>query len=177
MDKQDAEAFAPLIGGLVAGVGATVFAAHFPVRPEALAMGIGTVGLAIASQTKGIVQRAALGFAAAGASMLAVEVIRRLKPNWQPEQLPQRQASNDFITRKELDEILARNAGVPTERRDHLDVVASKLTPQERATLERLRATAPRPIVAEVERQLRAQPVDDAVRFLRERILPNAPRG
>ena len=82
MDKQDVEAFAPLLGGLVAGVGATVFAAHFPVRPEALAMGIGTVGLAVASQTTGILQRAALGFAAAGASMLAVEVVRRLKPNW-----------------------------------------------------------------------------------------------
>ena len=74
-----------------------------------------------------------------------------------------------------IDEILARNASVPAEPRNHLDVVASKLTPQERATLERL--LAPRPIVAEVERQLRAQLVDDAVRFLGERILPNAPSG
>jgi hypothetical protein len=107
--------------------------------------------------------------------MLAVEVVRRLKPNWRPEPLPQQQASSEFITRKELDAILSRNA-TPSEPRDHLDVVASKLTPDERSTLERLRATSPRPMVAEVEKQLRAQSVDDAVRFLRQSILPHAPR-
>jgi hypothetical protein len=89
--------------------------------------------------------------------------------------LPQQQASSEFITRKELDAILSRNA-TPSEPRDHLDVVASKLTPDERSTLERLRATSPRPMVAEVEKQLRAQSVDDAVRFLRQSILPHAPR-
>ncbi len=108
--ENNLETFAPLIGGLVAGVGATAFAAHFPIRPEALALGIGAVGMGIASQTKGIAQRAALGFAAAGASMLAIEIVRRLRPKWQPEPLPQRQAaSGDLITRKELAEILGRN--------------------------------------------------------------------
>jgi hypothetical protein len=175
MRNENIEAFAPLIGGLLAGVGATVFAAHFPIRPEALALGIGTVGMAIASQTKGIVQRAAIGFAAAGASMLAVEIVRRLRPNWRPEPLPRQTAANEFITRKDLDGILTRNANSAPEPHDHLDVVASKLTPEERATLERLRAMSPRPIVAEVEQQLRAQSVDDAVRFLRQSILPHAP--
>jgi hypothetical protein len=62
-------------------------------------------------------------------------------------------------TRNELDEILSRNANAPSEPRDHLDVVASKLTPDERSTLERLRAMSPRPMVAEVEKQIRAQSV------------------
>lgn len=130
--ETDLETFAPLIGGLVAGAGATVFAAHFPIRPEALALGIGAVGMGIASQTRGVAQRAAIGFAAAGVSMFAVEVLRRLRPSWKPEALPQRQAAaGDLITRKELGEMLARsrNATVSAETKP---VVETK--PCERAS-------------------------------------------
>ena len=121
-----------MIGGLVAGAGATVFAAHFPIRPEALALGIGAVGMGIASQTRGVAQRAAIGFAAAGVSMFAVEVVRRLRPSWKPEPLPQRQAAaGDLITRKELGEMLARS-GNATASAETTAVVDT--TPRDRAS-------------------------------------------
>lgn len=178
---QSVEVLAPLAGAVVGGLGCAFIAARLPIRREAVAVGAGVVGLLVASHTNGIANRVAIGVAAAGASMLAVEILRRIRPDWTLFSAPQRQAgANDVVTRKDLDEALARTADAASsdapkdEAVQHLDEVNAQLTSEERASLDKLRRTSPHPVVAEVERQLRAMSVGDAVRFLRLNILPHA---
>jgi hypothetical protein len=87
-------------------------------------------------------------------------------------------AAGDVVTRKDLEEGLTRATRPATEMPkptvEPLDEIGSRLSAEEHATLNELRKTAPRPIVAEVEQQLRSMMMDDAVRFPRLNILPDA---
>lgn len=185
MENESFDAMAPIVGAIAGGIGCAFLAERLSIRREAIAVGAGVAGLLVASHTNGLANRVAVGVAAAGASMLAVEILRRLKPDWNLFAPPQRQAApNDVITREDLDEALARAATATrsesppietTEPADeHLGRVATRLTADEREKLAELRRTAPAPIVVEVERRLRSLSVEDAVRFLRLNVLPHA---
>lgn len=184
MENEWFEAMAPIVGAIAGGIGCAFLAERLSIRREAIAVGAGVAGLLVASHTNGVANRVAVGVAAAGASMLAVEILRRLKPDWNLFAPPQRQAAaGDVITREDLNEALARAATatrsesppIQTQERqdDQLSRVASCLTADEREQLAKLRRTSPAAIVFEVERQLRSLSVEDAVHFLRLNILPH----
>jgi hypothetical protein len=176
---------APLAGAVAGGVACTVVSNRFHLRREVVGVGAIAVGLAVAGRSRGLAQQLATGLAAAGASVLAIAILTRLRPDWTMFGVRPGTPAADPVTRREMRDALsqsesAREQQVPAEQptepagaHDTVEAVAYSLTPEERATLERLRQTTAAPIVAQVEQQLRALSVDDGVAFLRTYVLPH----
>ncbi len=96
---------APMAGAVLGGACCSFVAERLSLRKEAVALGALAGGLAIAGHTRGLAQQLATGVAAAGASVLAMEILARLRPDWtlfaarrQPRRRPKR--SRDMSCRR-----------------------------------------------------------------------------
>ena len=178
---------APMAGAVLGGAGCSFVAERLSLRKEAVALGALAGGLAIAGHTRGLAQQLATGVAAAGASVLAMEILARLRPDWtlfaarrQPPPATQ------VVTRRELQEALARaeakrNAAADTSvaplnepSADRVQAVLSRLSSEERIALDDLRRRSPALVIMQVEQQLRGLSADEGVEFLRAHVLPHA---
>jgi hypothetical protein len=160
------EVIAPAVGAVVGTLICELAAERFGIRRELMGFGALGAGLLVSARTQGIWRNGASGLIAAGASMVAVEILRRLVG----PSLRRQPAPSESITRKAVQEALARIGSrsshsplqqefVPTVARsdrqqqhpaaesgqDHVAAVSVRLDRDERATLEGLRMTTSAP--------------------------------
>jgi hypothetical protein len=176
----------PMAGAVLGGAGCSFVAERLNLRKEAVALGALTGGLAIAGHTRGLAQQLATGVAAAGASVLAMEILARLRPDWTLFAARRQPPATQAVTRRELQDALARteakrNNGADTSKmpanepaQDRVEAVLSRLSSEERIALEDLHSKSPALVIMQVEQQLRSLSTEEGVAFLRLHVLPHA---
>lgn len=177
---------APMAGAVLGGAGCSFVAERLSLRKEAVALGALAGGLAIAGHTRGLVQQLATGVAAAGASVLAMEIFARLRPDWTLFAARRQPPAIQAVTRRELQEALARaeakrnDAATPETTpaheptQDRVEAVLNRLSSEERIALDNLRSRSPALVIMQVEQQLRSISTEEGVAFLRAHVLPHA---